>query len=58
MKAAFYRWLVPVLMFCSPLIVLAGCDDDHHGHDLSTDGILSIIFAIGDVVLAIIASVT
>jgi len=58
MKAAFYRWIMPVVALCWPLIVLAGCDDDHDHHDFSTNGILAIIYAIGDVVLAIIESVT
>lgn len=58
MKAALHRWMLPVLIFCGPLFVLAGCDDDHHHHDWGTGDVLSIIYAIGDVVLAIIESVT
>ncbi len=58
MKAAFGRKILPVLMFCWPLIALAGCDDDRRGYDWSVSGILAIVYAVGDVVLAIVRAAT
>jgi hypothetical protein len=59
MKSALTRWLFSIVLVCLPLVALMGCDDGgEHGGDFNTDSILSIIYAVGDVVLAIIESVT
>lgn len=54
MKALFAQWYLRLLPL-GLLFVAAGCDDDDR--HLSPNGIIDIIYAIGDVVLAILDTV-
>ena len=55
MKALFARWYIRLLPAFVLLVVLVGCDeDDEH---LSPNGIIDVIYAIGDVVLAILDTI-
>jgi hypothetical protein len=59
MKSALNRWVLSIVLVCLPLVALMGCDDGgDRGGGFNTDSILAIIYAVGDVVLSIIQSVT
>jgi hypothetical protein len=58
MKAALSRWTVAVLAVGLPLALVAGCDEGDHHDGFGADAILAIIYAVGDVVLAIVEAVT
>ncbi|MFQ5428699.1 MAG: hypothetical protein ACE5E1_00190 [Phycisphaerae bacterium] len=54
MRVAILSRLLRWMPLCLPLLIV-GCDDDS---DISSRGIVDIIFAVGDVVLAIIDAVS
>ncbi len=49
MRSSLRRWTFWVVPICLPLLLASSCDDDH-----SADAI-DIIYAIGDVILAILS---
>ena len=53
MKALFTRWYLRLLPVCLLLVVLVGCDED----DISSNGIIDVVYAIGDIVLAILDTI-
>ena len=53
MKAWLMRSWVRVLPVCLLLVVLVGCDED----DISSNGIIDVVYAIGDIVLAILDTI-
>jgi hypothetical protein len=53
MRTWFSRSYLRLLPMCLLILMAAGCDE----HDIGTNGVLDIIYAVGDVVLAILSIV-